>query len=228
MLNLLNVRYFLIPLEPRPDTRKTSPPSDLRPDVVDDSIEIPPTQVSSLEISGFTEDTSPYGDGFVVAELVITFANGEHQSFPLRVGNEIADWNYGYTSGTFAPPQGTHSVRVMPAFLRALSRRFDGYVYRARFYLTTDQPVVAIQVLPWIAPAKLTIESVVLSDANGNTTSLARLIGKSEFTVAYMSDTVAVWENHDVLPRAFIVPCARIIAEIWHECTLPTLTRAAK
>jgi hypothetical protein len=213
MFNLLNVRYFLIPLEPRPDTRKTSPPADLRPDIVDNFIEIPSIQVSSLKITGFTEDASQYGDGFVVAELVITLASGESQSFPLRVGTEIADWNYGYTSRTFAPPRGMHSVRAIPAFLRALSRRFDGYVYGAQFHLATDQPVIAVQVLPRIAPAKLTIESVTLIDANGNATSLARLINKGEFTVAYMSDTVAVWENLDVLPRAFLVPCARIIKD---------------
>jgi uncharacterized membrane protein YfhO len=43
--------------------------------------------------------------------------------------------------------------------------------------------------------------------------SLAPLTGKNDFSLAFMSDTVAVWENHDLLPRAFIVHAAEVVSD---------------
>jgi len=55
----------------------------------------------------------------------------------------------------------------------------------------------------------LTIEDITLYNSD-QAVSLAKLIGKNHFRIAYFSDTVAVWQNLDVMPRAFIVHSAQI------------------
>jgi hypothetical protein len=86
---------------------------------------------------------------------------------------------------------------------------FDGYVYRAQCNIdATGQPrnIVGVRVEPVvISPARLSIERIALVDQSGHTSSVAALTGKDDFTLWYMSDTAAVWENLNVLPRAFLV-----------------------
>jgi hypothetical protein len=58
--------------------------------------------------------------------------------------------------------------------------------------------------------ARLLIESIAL-ETRDKTLSLARVIGANEFALAYLSDTVAIWENRDALPRALIAHTVQVL-----------------
>ena len=58
---------------------------------------------------------------------------------------------------------------------------------------------------------RLTVESVRLCNAGDCSISVAHLAGQDDFALAYMSDTVAAWDNLDVLPRAFVVHSAEVL-----------------
>lgn len=208
MLNLMNVRYVMIPLELRRENSAPSPQSDLRLELSNSGLDIPPTRAIALEIASFTEGAS---DGETAAQLIVTFEDGGTQVFPLRVNRETANWDFGRTSGTFAPPRDARVAHSVAAFWRALGRPFDGYVYLARLDFDVPRQVVNVRIEPQIPRARFTVERVSLVDDTGQTYSLARLCGKNEFVLAYMSDTVAVWKNLDVLPRAFVVHRAQVM-----------------
>jgi hypothetical protein len=209
MLNLLNVRYFLIPLEPRFTDRRPMPYDSLSLDVVNNEVAIPPTFVSSLQIDSFVEDTSTLAGGTPIAELVVRFDDGSRAVFPIRTGFETADWDI---TRKRTELQMAQTPRPIVGFVRSYGRSFEGNVYRARFNLSSTRRVVSINVHAFISPAHITVERIALIDEKGNESSLASLSDKNDFLLRYMSDTVAIWENSNVLPRAFIVHSARVVA----------------
>lgn len=210
MLNLLNARYYLVPLEPRPETKPVTPGESLALDLVHDEIAIPPTLSSSIEISSFTEQAQELADGTVVAEIAVRASDGAEARFPLRVGIETTDWDYDRKVGIkHGKPQLAHSF---PAFWRSFGKAFEGHVYLARLTFPDSKPrsVVGIKMATLSPQARLVIEQITLLDDKSKARSLATLAAKNKFSLAYLSDTVAIWENQDAMPRAFVVHSAVI------------------
>lgn len=208
MLDLLNARYFSIPLEPRFTDRAPTPFADLTLDVVDSEASIPPTPAVSIQVDSFTEETATIPNGSPAAELILKFDDGAIETFTLRVGADTADWDFGKNG---APSQARIAHKVS-AFLRALGRPFDGAVYRAQFTLgSSPHKVVSVDIRPIIPKAHITVERIALIGENGKPTSLAALTHKDEFQLFFMSDTAAIWENLDVLPRAFLAHQAQVM-----------------
>ena len=212
MLNVMNVRYFAIPLEPRYADRSPTPDATFALDVLDNPMMIPPTPAIALQVESFTDETADL-DGTPVAEIQVTFDDSTTRIFPLRVGIETADWDLGRQSGDGAAPSRARVVRTVPAFMRSVGSYFDGYVYQARFDLAASQPrrVTGVMVRALVSRRHLAIEKISLLDAQGDATSLAALGGKNDLTLKYMSDTTAIWENVNVLPRAFLVHRAEVL-----------------
>jgi hypothetical protein len=205
MLNLLNVRYFTIPLEPRPRTKMAIPPDALFLDVLNNEELIPSTLTTSVEITSFTERGENLADGTVVGEVDLRRRDGRVDTFPLRLGIETADWDYERKSPQHQRAPIAHSF---PAFWRAFGRPFEGHTYLARIALEPGE-IIGVSVRVERPQVYLTIEDITLYNSD-QAVSLAKLIGKNRFRIAYFSDTVAVWQNLDVMPRAFIVHSAQI------------------
>jgi hypothetical protein len=74
-------------------------------------------------------------------------------------------------------------------------------------------PVVGIRAQSLLAHAPWVVESISLGEDGYGGTSLASIIGRNNLSLAYLSDTVAAWENHDVMPRAFVVHSAQILED---------------
>lgn len=207
MLDLLNARWFAVPLEPRPSGNRITPPDNFYLALSDESTVISTTRASAIEISSFTEHAETLADGAAVAEIEIAFSDGTLQKFPLRVGIETADWDYG-REGTIAhkPAPIAHSF---PAFWRSFGKTFDGHTYLARFDISSRE-VRAARLRLLDPNAQFHMERISLLDSTGRSQPLATLANKNNFTLAYLSDTVAIWENQDALPRAFIVHGAEV------------------
>lgn len=211
MLNLLNVRYLMIPLEPRPLTKSSSPNSVFGLDVVDNEVMIPPTRANAIQISAFTEEASNLQKGTKVAQVTVRSADGQLLTFPLRVGIEVSDWDYDRKILSAADTLNRAQVaRTFPGFLRSFGRMFDGHTYLTRLQFSTD--VIIGLIVNRTGPGiQLGVESIRLQEENGGDSSLARLSKKNDFELSYMSDTVAVWENKNVIPRVFVVHSAELM-----------------
>lgn len=208
MLNLVNARYFSVPLEPRITDRTPTPFAELTLDVVDNETAILPTPAISIQVDSFTEGAAAMPTGSPAAELIVKLEDGARQQFPLRIGIETADWDLGKGSVS----SQAHIAHKVSAFVRALGRPFDGAVYRGELALgALPRKIVSVNVHPLVPKAQITIERIALVDEKGNAISLAGLTNKNEFRLFFMSDTAAIWENLDVLPRAFLVHRAEVI-----------------
>ena len=208
MLNLLNVRYLTVPLEPRPETKPCTPTDALTLDIVNNEVVIAPTIATAVQVVSFTERAENQPEATPIGEVVVRLSDGRVETFPLRLGIETADWDYDRKN---VPHSRAHIARSFPAFWRAFGRSFEGHTYTARFALGGEREAIGVNVHAFFPYARLTVEGVSLLDAQDRATSLARLSGKNDFTLAYMSDTVAVWRNENVLPRAFIVHTAEVM-----------------
>lgn len=210
MLDLLNARYYLVPLEPRPETKSVTPDDSLALDLAREEITIRPTVASSIEMTSFTEQAKDLADGTVVAELTVWSSDGAEARFPLRVGVDTADWDYDRKPGIKhrEPPL----ARSFPAFWRSFGKAFDGHTYLTRLSFPDGkaQSITGVKLASTNPSARFTIEQIRLVDGSVKT-SLAALAGKNNFALAYLSDTVAIWENQDSLPRAFIAHAAEIM-----------------
>ncbi len=206
MLNLLNVQYFSIPLEPRPRTKNAIPWDGLTLDVLNNEEMISPTPATVIEIASFTEQAEQLAEGTVVGQVEVRQRDGRIDVFPLRVGIETADWDYERKKSQHQRAPIAHSF---PGFWRAFGRAFEGHTYLAKFALEPGE-IIGVSVRVERPDVYLTIEDLTLYNEQGQPQSLAKLVGKNNFRVAYFSDTVAVWKNLDALPRAFIVHSAQI------------------
>ena len=213
MLNLLKVGYVMIPLEPRPLSKSAMPTDSLGIDVLRGEVVMEPTDARAIQIASATEQAANLASGMPIAEIVLRLDDGTTQVLLLRVGVDTADWDYERKRADNAiahvPAPIAHSF---PAYWRAFGRAFEGHTYLARYDLAAVPPrqVVGVSVRVLQSDAHLIIESIAF-ETKDQTLSLARLIGKNTFALAYMSDTVAAWENRDALPRAFVVHVAQVL-----------------
>ena len=212
MLNVMHVRYFAMPLEPRFDDRLLTPDVIFALDILENPVTFAPTPAVALQIESFTEGTAKLADGTPVAQLRVRFADGAMQTFALRLGIETADWDDAIRHPAVSVPRGARVARAVPGFLRAAGTNFEGKVYQARFEFAPGSQVVEVMVQPLIARGKFALEKISLLDAQGRAHSVAALSGKNDFALRYMSDTTAIWENLAVLPRAFLAHRAEILA----------------
>ncbi|HEX7587960.1 MAG TPA: YfhO family protein, partial [Anaerolineae bacterium] len=207
MLNLLNARYWMVPLEPRPETKSAAPPGSLALDIVNNETVLSPTMASGIEITTFTERAYNLGNGTGIGVIELRRRDGRIESFPLRLGAETTDWDYARTNPAYRLPAIAHSF---PGFWRSFGRNFDGHTYLAHFNFEPGE-IIGVSVKAIDPAVRLTVESVRLCNAGDCGISVARVVGQDDFSLAYMSDTVAAWDNLDVLPRAFVVHTAEIV-----------------
>jgi hypothetical protein len=202
-LNLLNARYVFVLLDPLPPNGLVAPRESVRLGLTK-PVTFPPTMASGIELVSFTQDVDDAPAGMPIATVILQTSDGERIEFPLRVGIETADWDYERKREQVAydKPQVAYSF---PAFWRSFGRSFTGYAYAARFDFPKNLSVVGIQMPVSEPDVHLNLVAASLYDEQGQAISIARLAGKNDFVPRFLSDTVAVWENLNYLPRAFIV-----------------------
>ena len=217
MSSLMNIRYYLLPLETFPGEPSpfdpTEPRGGLTLNVLSHPPNIPPTQVAKIEVTSYTDHTGQLPDGSLVGELELELAGNRTLTLPIRVGIETGDWDY--DALTFLGKVGyTKPINALsfPAYLPSIGHGFEGHKYTADFDIAqtgSSPPVlVKIGVRSFLPGAGLTIENVSLIDVRGRAVSLAALLRRKELVLVFRSHTAAMWEDQSALPRAFMVHSA--------------------
>lgn len=216
MLDLLGVKYFLIPqvlpVDESSEFYDVEDPFALNP--VGHSVTIPPTQVAMVEVESYTSHSVDWPEGQPVAEIRLHGANGESETILLRVGWHTAEWAYERSDVRETVRHSQAPVaRSWPARSGFPPENHPGYVYQARFRLQAPINIQTVEVEPLVPAAYLRIERLILVDAQGRHYLLAHLAHKGDHTLAYRSEDVAIYINHDTLPRAFVVHKARAVPD---------------
>ncbi len=215
MLNLANVRYYLIPQMLPVDAATEG--KDLENPFAPDFLQphsIPPTPATRLQVVSSLAQSVDWRDGDTVAQIVVTAQDGRSFTFPLRAGVDTAEWAYERSDVRKVirhslPPIAT----TFPAESAFPTEAHAGHTYLAQFDLTregTPLVVTGIAINPLIPAGLLHVERVRFVMPTGDEISLAHRIRRGDWNLVYRTNLVAVLENHDALPRAFLVHAARV------------------
>ena len=216
MLDLLGIEYFLIPqllpVDEASEFYDLENPYALNP--VGRVIEIPPTPAATVEVHSYVSHSVDWPDGHPVAEIKLHGTEGQLEAISLQAGWHTAEWAYDRSDvSQDVRHRQAPVVRTWPARSGFPPENHSGYVYRARFQLASPFRVQSIEVRPLVPQAYLRIERLILIDEQGGHNTLAQLVNMGDHTLSYRSEDVAVYRNHDVLPRAFVVHRARAVQD---------------
>jgi hypothetical protein len=215
-LNLLNVRYVIIPqlLPVDEETEFYDVENPFAPTLVGRAVSMPPTETVALEVSSYTSHSADWAQGTPVADLSLTGADGSQVTFTLRAGIETAEWAYDRDDvrenvAHARPPIAS----TWPASSGFPPREHPGHSYLARFELERPLEVVRVEVRPHRPRAYVRVEALTLIGPRGVRRSLRRLLGEGEHELVYRSQDAVIYENPDALPRAFVVYRSRLVPD---------------
>jgi hypothetical protein len=217
MLNLSNVRYYLVPqlLPVDPTTEGADLKNDFAPDYVGHAMSIPPTRASEIEVVSSLAQSVHLTNGTPVARIELASPDGGTYVLLLRAGVDTAEWAYERSDVLKViqhamPPVAT----TFPAYSAFPVQQHVGHNYLARFDVSENgqaRTIDRIHIVPLIDPGLIHIERVNFVAPDGQAASLAHLIGRDDQTLIYRdAQYVAVFENPDALPRAFLVHTAHL------------------
>ncbi len=229
MLQLLNVRYYLVP-QMLPVDAKTEGDDLKNPftvDAVNRVVNFAPTSAAKLVIDSSLAQSVDWRDGDVVAEINLIAQDHSRVTIPLRAGLHTAEWAYERSDVRKVikhslPPIAT----TFPARSAFPTESHLGHNYRAQFDFAQDGKPLAItgiSITPKIAAGLLHVERIALTAPDGKEISIAHLVGQTEQTLIYRTNEVAVFRNENPLPRAFLVHNARVLDD---AATLREIRRA--
>lgn len=207
MLNKLSVRYLLIPqlLPVDPQTEAADVYNPFLVDAVTAPVEFAIVDADSIQVESSLAQSADLPDGAVVAEVVLTDERGAEYRVQLLAGRDTAEWAYDRSDVLrtiqHARPEIASSFPARSAFP---IQDHVGYTFRTRLnFANSPAPIVKLQVVPKINPGLLHIQRIALLTGNA-VLDLGPLLGKGRHELVYRSEDVAVYENKDAAPRAFI------------------------
>lgn len=161
---------------------------------------IPPFEATALGLVSYLQGASDLPDGAPVARVTLGFADGPTETFTLRAGIDTAEGIYTGTVAHRLARVGGHFVRDHP--------EVNDYVTRLRF----DRPrvITSIVVRPTLLHGQLVTRGASLIDERTGGFQPLVLSGRGRFRLVQSGD-VKIYENLDVLPRAFVVSQAQTV-----------------
>jgi len=155
---------------------------------------VPPFEATALGLVSYLEGAASLGDRAPVGEVMVGFADGSVCTFTLRAGVETAEGGYGPEVAHAQAPVGGHFWPGQP----------EGSDYVARLRWEGAASPVSVTVRAALPEGRLVVRGVSLIDERTGSFQSVVLSDRGRFRLVHSGD-VKVYENLDVLPRAFVV-----------------------
>jgi hypothetical protein len=217
MLNLLGVKYYLIPqvlpVDEASESYDVDDPFAYNP--VGRTSTSPVFMMTAFEVDSYLSHAVEWENGKVVARItVVPEELDKVMDFNLVAGSHTAEWAYDRSDVSQAVQHSKPAIAwSFPARSGFPPEDHPGYVYHARFILPYPLLTQGIQVVSCVPSAYLHIERITLIDVQGNRHLLSHLQGKGDHSLVYRSEDVAIFQNNDVLPRVFMAYNARAVPD---------------
>lgn len=214
-LDLLGVKYYLIPQPHGADGQDDDLNDPFTYNPMDKVAPTPIVMSTIVELEWYLSDAADLINGRPVALLTIVPEEmDEAVDINLTAGSHVADWAYDRSDVRAVVRHSQARIaRTFPARSGNPPEDHTGYVYAATILLHYPVLTQGLWFQSRIDPARIHIERVVMVDETGERHVLAELEGKSDHVLVYRSPDVAILENYDVLPRAFLAYRARAVPD---------------
>ncbi len=160
--------------------------------------DVPPFVATALGLVSYLDGAARLPDGTVVGQVTVSFADGSVRTFPLRAGRETAEGLYGPGVAHAPAPIGGHFWPGRP----------EGNDYAVRLRWGRPARPTAISVQATLPQGRLVVRGLSLIDERTGAFQSLVVSDRGRFRLVHSGD-VKVYENLDVLPRAFVVHRAR-------------------
>jgi hypothetical protein len=177
---------------------------------------LPIVSVTEVHVTTSLADAADLIDGTVVASLTVRLASGRGEfTFPLRAGQETAEWAYDRTD---VRDRVQHRRPPVAQSWRDPGQTFEGHRYQATFALPGRYNVDAVKVDRPAGRGRLTLDSLLLVDGRlGRTRAVsaasAYLSDASRFREVASTPAVHLFERPRSYGRAWVVPLLRPVPE---------------
>lgn len=216
MLDLLGVRYYLIPQDLPVDAKSEA--ADLYDpflaNPVENKLEFAATEATGLEVDSSLSQSASLPNGYVVANVNVFTGDGRTISTPLRAGMDTAEWAYDRSDvrRTIQHTEPTIAT-TFPARSAFPIESHPGHTFRADLTISSAPVIVTgIEVQPLIPSGLIYIEKLTLTNGASHS-NVGVLAGKGSHTLIYRSEDVAVFENPDYAPRAFLTHTGAVVSD---------------
>lgn len=207
MLNKLGVRYYLIPqlLPVDPKTEGADVHDPFLIDPVTAPLEFSIVDADSIEIESSLAQSASLPNNAPVANVILTDQDGKEYRVQLLAGRDTAEWAYDRSDVLrvikYPRPEVASTFPARSAFP---IENHVGHTFRTRLnFAPSPAEIVKLRVEPLIDPGLLHIQNITLLNGDAQI-DLAPLLGKGRHVIIYRSEDVAVYENLDAAPRAFV------------------------
>lgn len=216
MLNKLGVRYFLIP-QLLPVDSKTEASDVYNPfllDPISTPLDFSPVDSDSIEIESSLAQSAGLSDGALIADIVLWDESGKGYRQPLLAGRDTAEWAYDRSDVAQVIKHKRPDVASsFPARSAFPIEEHVGHTFRTRLnFANAPAPIVRLHIEPKIDAGLLHVQSLALLNGDARI-DLAPLLGKGRHALVYRSEDVAVFENPDASPRAFITHNVQAVSD---------------
>jgi hypothetical protein len=147
-------------------------------------------------------------DGQQVARVVLRGADGQTRELSLLAGPDVSDGRLDVPGVPSAFSHGRAPVAFQYQATNPAGDRYGEQLYAGRLSVSPAMTVTEVEVQPATPFGGLQIYGVGLFDAITGEVTQARQ--KRKFNLVYRDDQIRIFENTRVMPRAFLVPQARV------------------
>jgi len=159
---------------------------------------IPAFEATALGLVSYLDGAAALPQGTGVGQVTVAFADGASVAFPLRAGVETAEGIHGPEVAHALAPVGGHFWPGRP----------EGNDYTVRLRWNRAARPTAIRVQATLPQGRLVVRGLSLIDERTGAFQALVISDRGRFRLVHSGD-VKVYENMDVLPRAFVVHRAR-------------------
>ena len=178
-------------------------PARLAPGQVIDTTDIPDFPPTALGLVSHLEGGSHHPDETPIAEVRLTFADGEQSRFVLQAGQDTAEGDYA------SLPQVAHSQANIGV---TWPYKAAGVDYISVVSVDQTQPIVDISVEALLPEGTFVLRGLSLIHQPTTTSRSVILSTEGDYGQVHSGD-VKVYENDDVLPRVFVVHQAETVPD---------------
>jgi len=171
---------------------------------------VPQFEATALGLVSYLRGGAALPDGSPVGVVEVGFGEGLTRTFELRAGQHTAEGLYGPDVAHALATVGGHFWSPAPSEVEEGQPEGNDYVTRLRW----QEPAapVAVVVRATLPEGKLVVRGVSLIDGRTGGFQALVLSDRGRFRLAHSGD-VKIYENLDVLPRAFLVQKAVVVAD---------------
>lgn len=154
-------------------------------------------------------DAATVPNGREVAQIVLHGADGQRQVLSLRAGMHVSDAALDVPGGSLMASHARAEVAFRYQREDPSGDRYGEQLYVARLQVDPPMTVRAVDVVPSNGRAGLQVYGIGLYNAATGEVTQAR--DKAKYRLVYRDDQILVYENAQAMPRAFLVPEARLV-----------------